>query len=202
MRETISAKQTYSISGTVGKSEINAANKENQAVVRMNTIFPIDRLTITTPDRNFQRTVVVHVKQGSGEWQRWAQGTIYNFDTPSARESQLAIDIPEIAAREFLLVFRNLDSPPVSITGVTGEGYRRLVIFKQSDRKMYLFWGNPQASQPQYDLAGIIQKQNLDTLPIANLGQAQANTQFAAARQGCRLPSVTNICFMSWWCWG
>lgn len=186
-QESDSGGESYSIQGEIGTRESNGSNKESSVVVRMNTVFPLDRLVISTAERNFQRSVEVQVKQGKGDWQRWAQGTIFNFDTPTMHESQLAVDMPEIAAREFRLVFRNLDSPPLSVTSVHGEGYRRLLVFKQQgDRKLYLFWGNPMAQQPQYDLAGLLEKQRPDELPMARLGQPRPNTGFAG--NNARLP--------------
>lgn len=179
--------QTYSIYGTTEKPESDASRKENSIVVRMKSVFPLDRLTIGTSERNFQRTVEVQIKRGNGDWERWAQGTIFNFDTATMHESQMTIDIPEIAAREFRLIFRNLDSPPIPVTTIAGEGYRRLLVFKhQPDRKLYLFWGNPQAQQPHYDLAGLMAKQKLDELAVAPLGQVRPNTKFAG--NNARLP--------------
>jgi hypothetical protein len=179
--------ETYSIQGTTGSPESNASRQENSMVVRMNSVFPLDRLTIGTTDRNFQRSVLVQVKRGNDTWENWAQGTVFNFDTATMHESQLGIDMPEIATREFRLVFKNQDSPPISVTGVTGAGYRRLLVYKpQADQKLYLFWGNPRAQKPQYDLAGSVSKQDLDELPITRLGQARPNTKFAG--NAARLP--------------
>ena len=187
LQDNVSQGLTYSIHGTAGKPELNASRQESSIVVRMETLFPLDRLNITTTERNFQRPVEVQIKRGTGDWERWALGTIFSFDTPTMHESQSAIDMPEVAAREFRLVFRNLDSPPLSVTGVSGEGYRRLLVFKQQpERKLYLFWGNPLAKQPRFDLAGAIAKQNPDGLPIASLGEARANTKFAGSNA--RLP--------------
>jgi len=179
--------ESYTIQGGTGTREIDASGKESSVVVRMDTVFPLDRLVISTTERNFQRSVEVQVKRGTGDWQYWAQGTIFNFDSPTMRESQLAVDMPEIAAREFRLVFRNLDSPPLSVNRVHGEGYRRLLVFKQQgDRKLYLFWGNPMARQPQYDLAALMEKQRPGELPLARLGQPRPNTKFAGSTA--RLP--------------
>lgn len=187
LQESDSQGQTYTIQGKTEKPEINVSRKENSIVVRMNTVFPIDRLVIITAERNFQRSVEVQVKRGAGDWERWAQGTVFNFDTPTMHESQLAIDIPEVATGEFRLVFKNLDSPPISVTSVKGEGYRRLLVFKQqADQKLYLFWGNPLAQKPQYDLAGLIAKQKPDELPMAYFGQTRLNTKFAG--NNARLP--------------
>lgn len=186
-QESYSQGETYVIQGTIVKSESNAARKETALVVRMGTVFLLDRLKITTPGRNYQRCVEVQIRRGSGDWQRWARGTIFNFDTPAMKESQTAIDIPEIAAREFRLVFEDLDNPPLSVTGITGEGYRRAMVFKQqTERKLYVFWGNPRALSPRYDLAGLVKKQKLDELPVAYLGQPRRNTAFAG--NNARLP--------------
>lgn len=171
--------QTYSLWGTIEKTEINAARKESSLDIHMNTVFSLDRLLIATAERNFQRSVEVQIKRDNGDWQHWAQGTVFNFDTSTMHESQLAIDIPEVATRDFRLIFKNLDSPPLAITSVRGEGYRKLLIFKQpADQKLYLFWGNPLAQQPRYDLAGIVGKQKPDELPIGSLGPSRPNTKF------------------------
>jgi hypothetical protein len=179
--------QTYSLNGTVQPLESGAAEQGNSLLVRMNSVFPLDRLTIATSARNFQRSVVVQVKRGNGDWEQWAQGTIFNFDTETTHESHLSIDMPEIATREFRLSFRNLDSPPIPVTSVAGAGYRRLLVYQEHpDQKLYLFWGNPRAQQPRYDLAGLVAKQKLDDLPITRLSQVHLNSKFAG--DNARLP--------------
>ena len=186
-QENDSQGQTYTTQGKTDRPEIDASRKENSMVVHMNTVFPLDRLVIATTERNFQRTVEIQIKRGNGDWEHWAQGTIFSYDTPTMHESQLAIDMPEVATRDFRLVFKNLDSPPLSITSVNGEGYRRLLVLKQqAGQKLYLFWGNPLAQQPQYDLAGLIAKQKLDELPMAYFSQPRSNTKFAG--NNARLP--------------
>ena len=185
-RQSVEQEQTYTIYGKIENTEKNPKLKENSIVVRMNEAFPIDRLIINTTERNFQRSVEVQIKRDKGEWQHWAQGTIFSFDTANMHESQLKIDIPTVAAKEFRLVFKNFDSPPLPVSQVTGQGYRRLLVFKQqADRKMYLFWGNPLAKQPRYDLSGVLSKQNLN-IPTAYLGQVYPNPKFAG--NSARLP--------------
>lgn len=187
LRESLSPGQTHSIRGKTERPEIDASGRESSLVVRMDRVVPIDRLVISTAELNFQRSVEVQIKRDGGNWERWAQGTIFNFHTPTIRESQLAIDMPEVAAAEFRLVFRNLDSPPLSVSGVTGQGYDRFLVFKQqADRKLYLFWGNPLAQRPEYDLGALMARQKLDDLPMAGLGQPRPNSRFAG--NGARLP--------------
>jgi hypothetical protein len=179
--------EIYSISGKIEKKEINKARQESSLIVKMDDLFPIDRLVINTQERNFKRWVEVQVKQKNKDWTCWAQGTIFHFDTDTMKESRLFVDIPEIAAGQFRLVFKNYDSPPLSITSVLGQGYRRLLVFKQQPgRKLFLFWGNPLARMPRYDLADLVAKQKMDELPLSSLGQAQRNKNFAGSRA--RLP--------------
>ena len=187
LQESDSQGQTYTIHGTTEKPELNASRQESSIVVRMNTVFPLDRLMIATAERNFQRSVEVQIKRGTGDWEQWAQGTIFSFDTPTMHESQLAIDMPEVATENFAWCSRTLTARLFRSPVVTGEGYRRLLVFKQqADRKLYLFWGNPLAQQPRYDLDGIIAKQKLDELPMAYLGQPRPNSKFAG--NNARLP--------------
>lgn len=186
LQQNLEQGQRYLIHGRIGENEINPRRQENSLIVHMSIAFPIDRLRINTAERNFQRSVEVQIKRDNGDWQHWAQGTIFSFNTATMNESQTFIDIPEIAAKEIRLVFKNFDSPPLPVNKVVGEGYQRLLIFKQqSDRKMYLFWGNPLAKQPRYDLSGVITKQNVD-IPTVYLGQAYPNSAFAG--NSARLP--------------
>lgn len=187
LREREFPGQSYALQGKVEGGEVHASRGENSIVVRMDTVFPLDRLVISTRDLNFQRSVEVQVKRDGVHWECWAQGTVFSFNTPAMHESQLAIDMPEVATGEFRLIFRNLDSPPLSVTGVTGQGYRRLLVFKQpAERKLYLFWGNPLARQPRYDLAALVKEQKLDSLAMAELGQPRPNARFAG--NSARLP--------------
>ena len=172
--------QTYHIPGSTGTMETDPERRETSLVVTMGTVFPLSRIRIATPERNFQRTVEVQVKRDGAEWTTWATGTIYNFDTAGIRESRLTIEIPEIAAREFRLIFRNHDNPPLKTVTASGEGYRRLLVFKRDpQRKQYLFWGNPAAKAPNYDLATLVARQKLNEIPVMQLGKRMPNTQFA-----------------------
>jgi hypothetical protein len=97
------------------------------------------------------------------------------------------------------LVFRDFDSPPLAIAGVSGEGYSRLLVFKQqSGRKLYLFWGNPLAKIPQYDLSELVAKQKLEEIPVAYLSQVHPNAKFIGSKA--RMPFTERykylLCFV------
>jgi hypothetical protein len=185
LRETIEPEEIYEINGTIENLETNTSLKESSIIVEMNKVFPIDRLTISTTDRNFQRSLEVQIKRDKADWERLTQGVVFSFDSANIHESKLTIDIPAVAAKEFRLVFKNMDSPPLSINDVTGTGYKRLLVFKQQqDKRMYLFWGNPMAQQPQYDLSEVIAKQ--DFIPVVQMGKESPNSKFVG--DSARLP--------------
>ncbi len=175
-----SAGEVSMIPAKTGQPEFDDSKKESSVVVRMDRIFPVDRLVLSTGETNFQRSVTVEAKNSKGVWAPVAEGVIYSFDSPDLHSSQLFIAMPGIAAREFRLVFRNHDSPPLTISNVSGEGYRRILVFKTSpDRRLFLFWGNPSAENPQYDLAGAVTPEAVDKLPVAVLGEERENPSFA-----------------------
>jgi|GEM_PF-2174083 len=179
-RQSRSAGQTYRIRGTIEKQAFDDSRKENSVVVRMDKVFPVDSLEIVTNDRNFQRFVTVEAKNNKGVWRTVASGVLYRFNSPDLQSSQLSIELPEISAGEYRLVFRNHDSPPLTISSVSGIGYRRVLVFKTyPDRKLFLFWGNPSAKNPQYDLAKAINAETVDKLPVAGLGPVRENPSFA-----------------------
>lgn len=183
LKETETAGQSYFIDAKAEMPLIDANRKESSIMVRMQTVFPVDRLSIETAETNFQRSVSVQQKNERGNWHEIAAGTIFSFDTPTMHMKQLAVEMPEVSAREFRLVFRNHDSPPLAISRVHGEGYRRALVFKNyPGRRLYLFWGNPSAEKPVYDLAGAIEKLDTDRLPSATLGTVRENTKFAGEK--------------------
>jgi len=179
--------QTHFINGSVVKSESDKKAGESRFLVTMNSQFPVDRISIMTPDRNFDRRVEVQIKREGGEWQRWATGMIYNFYTEKTGAAQYTIEIPEITTREFRLVIKDLDSPPLNITGASGESFVRTLVYKHDhERKFYLFWGNPAAKMPQYDLGAVIAGEKIDKIPLFNLEASAPNGKFAGDKA--RLP--------------
>lgn len=186
-RQRKSAGEVSMIPAKTEQVAFDDSKKESRIVVRMEKIFPVDRLVISTKETNFQRSVTVESKNSKGVWTPVSEGVIYSFDSPDMHSSRLFIAIPGISARDFRLVFRNHDTPPLAISNVFGEGYRRILVFKTwPDRRFYLFWGNPSAEYPRYDLSGVATPEAVERLPVATLCQACDNPSFAGDKA--RLP--------------
>lgn len=171
----------------ISKKEDDNKKRESIVFINLYSNFPARKINLVTPDKNFQRKVEVFVKQGGKEWERYTDGVIFNFDTAKIKESNLAINIPEAFTKEIKLVIKNYDSPPINITGVSSSGYRKDLIFKLDGwQKYYLFWGNPQAKTPQYDISELIARHGIKDIRIFRLEIQKKNPKFTSPEK--RLP--------------
>ena len=167
------------VGASISKEE-DAQKKESTVFVNFYYNYPVAKLNIMTNDKNFQRKVEVFAKDNAGNWVRCADGVIFNFDTAKINESGLSIDVPEISTKEIKLVIINHDSPPLRIYGVGATGYGKYLVFKLgAPQKYFLFWGDPFARAPQYDMAELIDRNGAGNVRTFSLGEQKANPKFA-----------------------
>lgn len=172
----------------IEKIEENKQERESIVFLNQNTYFPARKIKLETLDTNFQRRVEVYIKQGGVEdWQKLTETVIYNFDTDKIKAANLELYLPEVYTQKMKLVIKNYDSPPIRISNVIGSSYRSDLIFKIDKRQKYfLFWGNPDAHTPHYDIAELITRHGINDIPIYPLGIQKKNTGFIGLKQ--RLP--------------
>lgn len=167
----------------ISKKEDNTKTKETTLIVNLSSFFPVTKLTLTTPDKNFQRKIIIWIKRDE-EWIRWTDDVIFNLDTEKIKEYKLDINISEVSAKEMKLVIKNYDSPPVNITGINAIGYKRILIFKLDGRqRYYVFWGNEQAKSPEYDISHLLAKYNIKDLQIFSVGAHITNPHFVGYKK-------------------
>ena len=135
------------------------------------TLASID---IETPEALFQREIEVRVPQFTGEEIREvevARGFIYALDAGNrarVRKTTLPLDC-QVRSRELILVIRNLDSPPLSVSTVHASRPPVFLLFqaRQADPHV-LYAGNSQCPAPRYDLSGLAtQLKNAQTATVA-----------------------------------
>ena len=163
----------------ISKKEEDVKTKESIVVANISSAFPITKITMSTPDKNFQRRIEIWVKNDRGDWIKWADDIIFNFDTGKVKESKLHVSFPEVSSREIKLVIRNYDSPPVNIANLVVTGYKKMIVFKVDGRqKHYIFWGNQRTRIPQYDISQLIAKHNVGDIRIFTAGIQKMNPKF------------------------
>lgn len=111
--------------------------------------LPVDRVTADIADSAFDRAVVVEV---SADGKEWTTGTWSRLSRFVGGEC-LDVSLPEQGFRFIRLGVWNGDDKPLTIRGLRFAGLSRLLKFEGAPGDTWLYYGNAQASFPEYDLA-------------------------------------------------
>lgn len=174
------AGREWTFPGQITKTEADAQRKATVLMVAAPNAAKTRELQLETSDRNFKRRVEVYVQQNGKDWVKWGEDTIFSIETERIRETKLTVSIPELSAADVRLVIRNYDSPPITITRVQFVSTAQELVFKiDGPKKYYLFWGNPLAQAPTYDLTDLIARMDVKQLATYHLGGQTKNPDFA-----------------------
>ena len=142
----------------------NPENKTTEILVDGGDI-PIHEIALTTADRNFRREVSVQVpdKSTSDGWRTIHRGRVYCYRVGDFHEEWLSVRFKEARSARYRIVIENQDSPPLTISAVTGRGdtYELLFLAGEGDQ-CSVFLGSPVESMttPQFDTAAIVAAKN------------------------------------------
>ncbi|MFQ6027160.1 MAG: DUF3999 family protein [Dehalococcoidia bacterium] len=142
--------------------------------------LPTSRLSLVTDQVNFYREVFL---EGSDDAETWRSvqraGALYAYNTPRFTGSSLELDYPEVTLRYLRLTIRNEDNPPIEFADLRISGLVRKLKFQPQPEGQYrLFYGNPEARTPSYDLDRFLPYLELENIPQASLGPQVENPQF------------------------
>jgi|WetSurMetagenome_2_1015567.scaffolds.fasta_scaffold00663_4 hypothetical protein len=172
------------ISAQINRQETDAAAKTSSVDIGLKYRTALHGIEIRTSDKNFRRMVDVFIKQDNNQWVKWGSDCIFNFEGEGMMESKTVVEIPEATAQDVRLVVRNMDSPPLKIDGVSARAYLKAVIFRIDGRDGYfMFWGNPNAKAPAYDIAGHVSKQDIDSISAFSLEETRDNPDYIGSEK-------------------
>ena len=141
--------------------------------------IPVSRLSFQADTSNFFRRADIEGSDDGEDWRWLAGGELHSFDTPKFRGSNLEIEYPESRYRYYRLGVADGDNVPLSLTGYTLHGADRLLRFQVDAGSEYaLYYGNPVAEAPDYDLQQVVPYLETEDLPVAALGGQQPNKAF------------------------
>ena len=142
--------------------------------------IPTTRLSFQTASVNFHRDVTVEVSNDREDWQWQGGAAVYSYATPKFVGSRLEVNYPESRHRYYRVTVQNRDNPPLPLEDITLLGVERKVIFQAQPGGDYsLYYGNPDALRPSYDLERVLPYYETTGLPAVTLGAQQANPAFA-----------------------
>ena len=148
---------------------------------------PVSRLSFRSDNQNYYRGAGVEGSNDENAWEssekgawEWLGGAhIYSFNTPRFQGDLLEIDLKESRYRYYRLAVDDADNAPLSLADYTFHSADRLLRFQAEPGGQYaLYYGNPVAEAPVYDLPQVVPYLETEDLPVAALGPQQDNEAF------------------------
>ncbi len=166
--ETVATRQDAETGDTIHQLDLGAKGT------------PVNRLSFQTDSENFQREAGVAGSADGKDWVELGRGSIYAFDTPKFVGNSLELEFAESRFRYYRIQVADGDDAPLPLTDFTLHGVDRKLLFQPQPGKAYsLYYGNPVAVAPSYDLAQIVPYLEIADLPVAALGRQEANEAFS-----------------------
>ena len=139
--------------------------------------LPITALDLDVSSRNYHRNVKVASSADRDNWAALGTGVIFNFDMPAFKRSGNMLTFRQNGGgRYFMLTIENYDDLPIEVSGATATGLVRRVVLPLTGRAPYkVYFGDPKAKRPRYDLAQRMRYIQTTDLPRLSLRRRQTN---------------------------
>lgn len=180
-RETAVAAREVAYEGAIVNRTDNADKRTNSVLFDMGTVgAPTNRLELQTTSANFNRVVALEGSSDKNAWEVVSyRDVLFSYDTPAFRGAKLVLSYPERAFRFFRLTIFNKDDAPIVLTKGTFFGYVRKAIFAHDPAYTYaVYYGNPDARRPEYDLANYLDYFDKDSRAALSLGAQADNPSY------------------------
>lgn len=160
--------------------EIKNEDKITVITVRNANHLKIGRIYLNAEEGNFNRHFDVMVKTGDQVTDSVRSGEIYNLRFKDLNLSNTAIDfgIRPVSGETLQIRIMNKDDRPLNIKGITADYYLDKLVFEAVKGAGYsLYYGNPGAVKPSYDMETYrehIEKENQDSCSLAQAVEVKA----------------------------
>ena len=142
--------------------------------------FPADSINLDIPRRNFYREVALEGSYDFTYWIPLQSGEIlYDFDTPRFVGDDRELRFGESRYLYYRITIFNEDNPPLPVEKPVASGYARKIVFTADAGETHrLYYGNPEASAPSYELEKLLPYLDTRDLPMSRLGGHEVNPAF------------------------
>ena len=145
--------------------------------------IPTSRLSFETDATNFHRDAEIEGSNDGNRWDWLGGAAVYSYATPQFSGRSREVTYPESRYRYYRWTVENGDDPPLPLENIALHGLARQVIFPVQPGANYaLYYGNPAAQPPAYELERLAAWLETDDLPAATLGAQQDNPAFTGHR--------------------
>lgn len=142
--------------------------------------YTTNAMTINSADINYSRRVIVESSNDNKTWAIVGEGSISNIKTPLFSGSSNRVMYSNQKMRYIRMSIINNDNQPLSIMDHTNlEGPAVSIVFKtRTGAKYTLYYGNPSANFPTYDISQISSYIEENNIPIATIGGETLNKNY------------------------
>jgi len=168
---------TRSLTPTIEKADDPKRPTANRWRLRLpQRTLPVTQLICDTDAPFFQRQIVLteEVPDERGNAYNVTRASTTWTRTLEQRKEKLVLSVSPPAGDTLMLEIENGDNPPLVLKNVSFRHPATRVIFKTgSDTAPFLYYGNPQASRPRYDIDLVARQLLAAEKSKAALGQAE-----------------------------
>lgn len=118
--------------------------------------LPIERLLLTSEDRNFRRAVSLQIPGPERDWRTLHRAHLHRYEVGDFRDESLGFELTETRSDRYRLLIENGSNPAVGITSVSAAGPRHEIFFLADPGVGLSFLvGAESADRPTFDAAAI-----------------------------------------------
>ena len=149
-------------------------------------LMRISGVRVETAREEFHRPIVVSVGDDGETWRQVGRGHVYRFraaegEDLSQRQS-LEVEVRETAARYWRVTVLDRGDPPIDDLDVKLLRDRQSIVFKPGTQgPLRILYGNQRAETPEYELAKLTTKDELEAAREAELFREQANDGYVSS---------------------
>lgn len=148
--------------------------------------IPTNKIVLNVGGENFNRGVQIYSAgdKSSANWRSVGQGYVFRYNTPKFSGENNSVLISETTDRYLKIVIYNNDNVPLVFSKIETFATLRDLIFEAEAGKTYkIFYGNSNATAPQYDLEKYFQYLDLNSAQSPSLSAEKNNTDYIAEKK-------------------
>ena len=153
--------------------------------------YLVNEICLEISDSNYERTVYAYTGDDLADWQLVNQQDIFDYEWQGYKAEQRDIKTHFLSRRYLRLSINNQDSPELTISQITVQGSTPKLLVnlpgtpatpgpEHGNNVASLWYGNPAASKPDYDLSKFAAQIERENLPVVSLGPEKPNPEYQA----------------------
>ncbi|MBZ5535309.1 MAG: DUF3999 domain-containing protein [Acidobacteriia bacterium] len=147
----------------------------------------VNRCTFDVSNPNFRRRVDLSVSEDITQWQPGPALEIFRTTSGEFKDEFTTLETNPLNHRYLRIRVMNGDDRPLGVTAISFRRFVRRVVFEFNPAQTYrLFYGNPAAQHPSYDLTAMESRSGPAVLSKGSLARQQSNPSYLEPRE--RLP--------------